>query len=120
MPAALHSFELRKGNVHERPYVSIHINTQKMVDEPIKFYDYRNDGFDLQWALGQLSIPKNIRDLEVAIRFDITREALQHYYEERFVLGAQAGKASAKPPDERALTNVRGFQTFINRTFAPG
>ena len=98
MLAALHSFELRKGNVPECPYVGIHINTQKKVDEPIKFYDYRNDGFDLQWALGQLSIPKNIRALEVAIRFDITRETLQHYYEEPFVLDAQAAKASAKPP----------------------
>ena len=78
MLAAPHSFELRKGNVPERLFVSIHINTQKKVDDPIKFYDYRNDGFDLQWALGQLSIRKNIRDLEVAIRFDITREALQH------------------------------------------
>ena len=36
------------------------------------------------------------------------------------MLDAQAAKASAKPPDERALTNVRGFQKFINQTFAPG
>ena len=120
MLVALESLQLRKANFPERAFVSIHINTRKKVDDPITVYDYGNDGLDLQWALGQLSIPNNIRDLEVAIRFDITREPLQHYYEEWFVLNAQAAKASAKPPDEPALSNVRGFQKFSNRAFAPG
>ena len=62
------------------------------MDDPIRFYHYQKGGFDLLWALGQLSNPKNIRDLQIAIRFDITREALQHYYEEPFVLDAQAAK----------------------------
>ena len=37
MLAALHSFELHKGNVPERPYVSIHINTQKKAAAPSSF-----------------------------------------------------------------------------------
>ena len=46
--AALDSFVHRKGNVPERPYVIIPINVKKKADDPIKFYDHRNDGSDLQ------------------------------------------------------------------------
>ena len=35
------------------------------------------------------------------------------------MLDAQAAKAGAKPPVERALPHVRGFKEFINRTYAP-
>ena len=41
----------------------------KEIDDPIRFYHYQKDGFDLLWALGQLSNPKNIRDPQVAVWF---------------------------------------------------
>ena len=80
MMCSFHSFDLRKGNVPERPYVSIHIDTHHKATDPISVLDYRTDGFDIQWALNQLSIPKNIRDLDTTIRFDGKREILQSYY----------------------------------------
>ena len=115
MMSSLHAFQLRKGNIPERAYVSIHINTHHKANDPIEFFDYWRDGFAVQWALNQLSIPKNIRDLETAIRFDVRRDVLQHSYEERFTIHTQAGKLTAKQPDERLMTNVRGFQKFLNR-----
>ena len=96
MMSSLHAFQLCKGNIPERPYVSIHINTHHKANDPIEFFDYRSAGFDVQWALNQLSIPKNIRDLETTIWFDVRRDVLQHYYEERFTIDSQAGKPTAK------------------------
>ena len=73
----------------------------------------------MQWALNPLSISKNIRDLETTIRFDVRRDVLLKYYEERFFIDSQARKPTVKQPDERLLTNVRGFQKFLNRPLSP-
>ena len=120
MMSSFHSFNLRKGKIPERPNVSIHVDTHHKANDPISFPDYRSDGFDIQWALNQLSIPKSIRDLDYPIRFDVKREILQSYYEERFVIDTNLKKPTAKQPDERMLTNVRGFQKLLNREFSPG
>ena len=120
MMSSFHSFNLRKGNVAKRLYVSVHIDTHHKANDPISFLDYRSDGFDIQWALKQVSIPKNIRDLETTIRFDVKREIFQSCHEERFVIDTNLKKSTAKQPDERMLTNVRGFQKILNRQFTPG
>ena len=117
--SSMHAFQLHKRNIPEGFYVGIHIDTTHKAGDAIEFYDYRNDGFDVQWALNTLNIPKNIHELETTLRFDIQRDVLRHYYEERYTIDTEAGKPTAKKPDERLMTNVRGFQKFLNREFLP-
>ena len=118
--SSMHTFQLRKGSILERSYVSMHINTRHKANDPIEFFDDWSDGFDVQWALNRLSISRNIRDLETTIRFDVRRDVLHNYYEERFVIDSQGSKRTATQPDERLLTNVREFQTFLDRQLSPG
>ena len=94
----LHTFELRRGNIPEHPYVSIHIDTAPIPDNNIEFHNDRLDGFDIEWALEKISVPENIREMEMTLRFDIKREVLHHYYEERYTSDLQAGKSTANNP----------------------
>ena len=119
MLTGLHTFELRRGNILERPHVSIHIDMARKPHHKIEFQDYGLDGFEVQWASEKISVPKNVKEMEMSLRFDIKGEVLHHYYEQRYTIDLQAGRSTAQQPAEKLMKTLRGFQKFLKRTFAP-
>ena len=113
------AFSLKEGYIPQRPYVSIHINTSKKVDDDIAFEDLNYQGHDLQLALNAIQVNKTLAAVDVTLRIDVHKDILFKYYNERHILDVSNGK-NPSPVTEKTLTDVRGFQKFLNRTFEPG
>ena len=113
------AFSLKDGNLPERPFVSIHVNSGRKANEPIDYKNYDSRGMNLQAALQTINIQKTISSIDVNLRFDAHRDILYKYYNDIFLKEVGENK-NPTPVSERTLTNVRGFQKFINHTFEPG
>ena len=113
------AFSLRDGYMPQRPYVSIHINTSKKVDDEIDFRDLNYRGQDLQLALNTIQVNKTIAAVDITLRIDVHKDILFKYYNERHIIDVSNGK-NPTPVTEKTLADVRGFQKFLNRTFEPG
>ena len=103
----------------QHPYVSIHFNTSKQPSDPIDCRDLDAQGMSIQMALGAINIPNSISMVEINPRFDVHRDILFKYYNERRLIKLGNGK-NPSPVTEKTLTDVRAFQKLLNRTFQPG
>ena len=70
------AFSLRDGYIPQRPYVSIHINTSKKVDNEINFRDLNYRGQDLQLALNTIQVNKTIAAVDITLRIDVYKDIL--------------------------------------------
>ena len=113
------AFSLRDGYIPQRPYISIHINTSKKVDDEIDFRDLNYRGQDLQLALNTIQVNKTIAAVDITLRIDVHKDILFKYYNERHIIDVSNGK-NPTPVTEKTLADVRGFGMFLNRTFEPG
>ena len=113
------AFALIEGFLPQHPYVSIHFNTSKQPTDPIDYRDLDAQGMSIQMALDAINIPNSISMVEINPRFDVHRDILFKYYNERRLIELGNGK-NPSPVTEKILTDVRAFQKFLNRTFQPG
>ena len=113
------TFSLRDGYIPERPYVSIHINTSKKVDDEIYFRDLNYFGQDLQLALNTIQVIKTIAAVDITLRIDVHKDIPFKYYNELHIIDVYNGE-NPSPVAEKTLAHVRGFRTFLTRTFEPG
>ena len=108
----------KPGNVQERPMVSLHVSSTHKANHPVEFHDDYPGGQDMQWALNIIKVDKTIQATSMSIRFNVHRDILTNYYKNRMVHDMAANKTPTAI-SEKLLTNIRSFQKFINRTFAP-
>ena len=111
-------FSLKQGYTPEKLLVSIHINTSRHSSDPIDYRNLESRGLSLDAALRAIDVPKPISLIDITLRFDVHQNILSKYYNDRYLEDLGNGK---NPPavTERSLTDVRGFQKFLNRKFEP-
>ena len=117
-PVPTRAFSLKEGNIPERPYVSIHLNTSRDPMDPILYKDLESRGLNLQGALQAIKVPKSLSTVDIRLHFDVHRDVLWKYHQDRYLIDLGEGK-NPTAVTEKALSNVHGFQKFMNRVFEP-
>ena len=98
--------------------VSLYMSSTHKANHPVEFHDDYPGGQDMPWALNIIKVDKTIQATSMSIRSDVHRDILANRYKDRMVQDMAANKTPTAI-SEKLLTNVRSFQKFIKRTFAP-
>ena len=106
------------GNIQEGPTVSLRVSSITEANQPVELHDDYLGGQDMQWALNIIKVGKTIQETSMSILFDVHRDILTNYYKDKMVQDMAANK-TLPAISEKLLTNVRSFQKFRRRTFAP-
>ena len=112
------AFFSKDGNIPERPYVSIHFNTSRDLTDPILYKYIQFRGLNLQGVLQAIKLPKSLYTVDTTLRFDVHRDLLWKYHQDRYLIDLGEGK-NPTAITEKALSNARGFQKFMIRVFQP-
>ena len=96
----------------------MHLNTSRDPRDPILYKDLESRGLNLQGALQAIKVPKSLSTVDITLRFDVHRDLVWKYHQDRYLIHLGEGK-NPTAVTEKALSNVRGFQKFMNRVFEP-
>ena len=107
-----------KRTSEERPYVSIQFNTPQNPTDQILYNNLGSRRLNLQCALQAIKVPKSLSTVDITLRFDVHCHPLLNYHQKRYLNDLGEGE-NLTAITEKALSNVCGFQTFINRVLEP-